>query len=64
VERLDNLGAELAMERPEEYTTDLAKQYELFSEIFKIIKKNSLHSWSLFAHNDVGGIQHSDGGEK
>jgi hypothetical protein len=39
VERLDKLGAELAFEGPEEYTIDLAKQYELFSEIFKIVKK-------------------------
>jgi tripartite-type tricarboxylate transporter receptor subunit TctC len=39
VERLDRLGAELDFEGPEEYTTHLAKQYELFSEIFKIVKK-------------------------
>jgi tripartite-type tricarboxylate transporter receptor subunit TctC len=39
VERLDKLGAELDFEGPEEYTIHLAKQYELFSDIFKIVKK-------------------------
>jgi len=39
VERLDKLGAELGFEGPEEYTDNLARQYELFSEIFKIVKK-------------------------
>jgi len=39
VERLDKLGAELGFEGPEEYTDHLAKQHELFSGIFKIVKK-------------------------
>ena len=38
-ERLDKLGAEIGLESPEEYTAHLARQYELFSGILKIVKQ-------------------------
>jgi tripartite-type tricarboxylate transporter receptor subunit TctC len=38
-DRLDKLGAEIGFEGPEEYTAHLEKQYELFSKIYKIVKK-------------------------
>ena len=38
-DRLDKLGAEIGFESPEEYATHLEKQYELFSKIYKIVKK-------------------------
>ncbi len=38
-ERLDKLGAEIGLESPEEYTAHLARQYELFSGILKMVKQ-------------------------
>jgi tripartite-type tricarboxylate transporter receptor subunit TctC len=38
-DRLDKLGAEIGFESPEEYSAHLSKQYELFSKIYKIVKK-------------------------
>ncbi len=38
-DRLDKIGAEIGLEGPEEYTTHLGRQCELFSGIYRIVKQ-------------------------